>query len=175
MLQTIKKRNSSGTEQLLTVGVCSLYALQLISEYPVLWAFAGVGSLYIALQQQKRFKLNKKWLWGIIGLLMIPALINAWAAPGSAEVLLTRVQDFFGTSFGGGTYAAPIDLIFNSARGIYIFLLLIAAWQGWQSYQQSDETGAFVRNMLYSLLVIFAVDVFSTFVVPGSTGTGGTT
>ncbi len=153
-------------ESKLIVGVCSLYALQLIAEYPDAWIGLGLGALTIAIQTQKWIKRRPKWGYVLLGIILVPCLINWWATPGSAEVLLTRVQTFFSSSFGGESYGSAIDLIFNSARGFYIMLLLIAAWQGWQSYQQQDEMGAFVRNMLYSLAVVFSVDVFSGFVVP---------
>ncbi len=153
-------------ESRLIVGVCSLYALQLIAEYPDVWIGVGLGAVVVAIQSQKWLKIPKRWGYLLLGIILVPALINWWATPGSAEVLLTRVQQFFSSSFGGESYGSAIDLIFNSARGFYIMLLLIAAWQGWQSYQQQDEMGAFVRNMLYSLAVVFSVDVFSGFVVP---------
>ena len=166
LTKTDKNWASKQKESKLIIGVCGLYTLQLIAEYPDVWIGVGLGALVIAIQNQKWIKNRKKWGYVLLGIILVPVLINWWATPGSAEVLLTRVQGFFSSSFGGESYGSAIDLIFNSARGFYIMLLLIAAWQGWQSYQQQDEMGAFVRNMLYSLAVIFSVDVFSSFVVP---------
>lgn len=161
---------SAGADRLAIPVVCSLYVLQLLCAYPYLWAGAGIAAIYLALKEQKWLKM-RRWAWIPIAIFLIPVLLNIWAEPSHA-ILLQRLQDFMVDEFGGaggteGTdYVEFIDMIISSARMIYIIFLMIAAYQGWQQFQQSEELGSFVRSMVYSLGIIFSVDVISTFILP---------
>ncbi len=99
LVNPLKKNPKPKGETLLTVGVGCLYGLQLIAEHPDFWVFTGLGAIYVALSSQKWVSINKKQLWVIRGLIMIPLLLNLWANPSHAAFL---TQDFYLCSANSG-------------------------------------------------------------------------
>ncbi|MGH2414519.1 MAG: hypothetical protein ACRDEA_12710, partial [Microcystaceae cyanobacterium] len=164
-----EKDFASKKDQLYIFALMGLYILQLLANNPSLWVFVGIGAGCIAFQDLPLPKLHKRVLLVGLGLVTVPLLLSVWAEP-SGAVLLTRAQNFFATNFSGGgdgnSYVTLINMIFNSARVVYIIFLAMAAWQGYQDFRQNEEMSSFVRVMAGSLLGVFSVDIVSTFIVP---------
>jgi hypothetical protein len=107
--------------------------MQLLVHEPSLWPFAIIGVAFVLLGSSKLSPSQKRWGYVVGGLLILPALFFLWTTHAHA-VLLQDVQDFFVRSFGSvgssdsgdgegsGGIADLINLIFNSARGIYKLL-----------------------------------------------------
>jgi hypothetical protein len=180
MLLQALVRSSFGSraDTLLVFGIAVLYILQLLVHQPELWPFAINGIAMVLLSGSKQLSPAQK-RWGYVGLggLILPALFFLWTTHAHA-VLLQDVQDFFVRSFGSvggedggdgegsGGIADLINLIFNSARGIYIIFVVKAVWDGWQDFRQQEELSAYVRIMLGSLLGIFSIDLIGGLVIP---------
>lgn len=179
MLLQALVRSSLGSraDTLLVFGIAILYILQLLVHQPELWPFAIIGVATILLGSSKLSPAQKRWGYVGLGGLILPALFFLWTANAHA-VLLQDVQDFFVSSFGSvggedggdaegsGGITDLINLIFNSARGIYIIFVVKAVWDGWQDFRQQEELSAYVRIMLGSLLGIFSIDLIGGLVIP---------
>lgn len=157
-------------DQLLATSMATLYLMQLQIAYQESWFFIGIGAFFWGLGKQQFSSSLKKFLIAILSLMLILLLLNTWSEPASA-VFLSRLQDFFSSSFGqnagaGEDFKNLIDLICNSIRAIYLIFLAGAIIQAWQDHNRGEEMSTYSRIFIGSLVGVFGFDVISTFIIP---------
>ncbi len=162
--------------QFFTVGSFVMGTIHLAMDYPPLWGVLGLYGGYLALTEgQMKGKIPNKVVLGGLALLAVPVFIALWETPSHA-ILLSGAQTHFTTLVGAGggdgqTYTNFINLIFNTARGIYLILLAKAGWDGYQDYRQNEEFGTYVRVMAGTLFGVLMIDAITPYVVGGGTTT----
>ena len=94
-------------------------------------------------------------------------LVNGWAEPSHA-ILLTDAQTFFTnnlTTAGTASQATAVNMIFNVARGLYIFYLIIAVVGAWQTAQRDEDWVPVIKVPVMSLLAIFGLDIMTGLII----------
>jgi hypothetical protein len=94
-------------------------------------------------------------------------LLNTWADPSHA-ILLTDAQTFFTdqlTTTGTASQTTAVNMIFNVARGLYIFYLIIAILNAWNSARQDEDWVPVIKVPVMSLLAIFGLDVMTNLII----------
>ena len=161
---------------LLFSALIACFAINSAMHQPSLWAIILAAILWGGFYQGARQRsLQKKVLRGLFfvgGILLAGGLLlNGWAEPSHA-VLLSGAQDFFSTqltSSNDGSQTTAVNLIFNVARGLYIFYLVIAILNAWNSARQDEDWIPVIKVPVMSLLAIFGLDIMTALVIPGAT------
>lgn len=184
-----KPTGSSRSEQVAALGVVVLYVVQLMYHHPSLLGIVAALSLYLGLsylsEHPPKISLGR-WQLGVIFqnqlalrigliLLFIPLTINYLAEPSHA-VMLSQLQTFMtdtlfanaGVDGNAANYDSFVDFTINTLRAIYIFYLVAMAFQGFQQLRQNEGLSSAVQTALYSLVMVFAVDLVCLLVLPAA-------
>jgi hypothetical protein len=164
------KSSNNFSNLLLFSALIILFAIDTAMHHPSLWGFIALAAVW-GVASHKKLSLSrshKRWLLLGLSLVVLPSLlINAWADPSHA-LLLTDAQDFFAdqlTTSGTASQTTAVNLIFNVARGLYIFYLIIAILNAWNSARQDEDWVPVIKVPVMSLLAIFGLDVMTNLII----------
>ena len=147
-----------------------LFAIDTAMYHPSLWVFITIAVFWGIVSQIKWYPIRspQRWLLGgltVVGLLLV--FLHGWAEPSHA-ILLTDAQTFFVdnlTTADTESQATAVNMIFNVARGLYIFYLIIAVVGAWQTAQRDEDWVPVIKVPVMSLLAIFGLDVMTNLII----------
>jgi hypothetical protein len=177
MVTNPPNRNGKSLSQLsnllLFSALIALFALDTALSHPSLWGFIALAALWGRLRLVNyRFKVKKSFrllpfAFCLLTCLGLPLLLGGWAEPSHA-ILLTDAQTFFTnnlTTSGTASQATAVNMIFNVARGLYIFYLIVAVVGAWQTAQRDEDWVPVIKVPVMSLLAIFGLDVMTSLII----------
>jgi hypothetical protein len=164
------KSSPNFSNLLLFSALIGLFAIDMALYHPSLWGFIAIAVVW-GIASQKKLSLSrtsKRWLLGALALVGLPLLLlNSWADPSHA-ILLTDAQTFFTdqlTTEGTASQATAVNMIFNVARGLYIFYLIVAVVGAWNTAQRDEDWVPVIKVPVMSLLAIFGLDVMTNLII----------
>lgn len=153
----------------LVLSTLVLLCIDILVCYPSTAIYFVFGVVAMGLSQVKFLHSKRKIACLMLALVGGFLFINTWVEP-AHSILLSNVQTHFSSILSQGgddsaTYAKMTDMIFNTARVMYVIFLLFVTWQGFRNFQQGEEMSELVRMGVYSVVAVLAVDVVSQFVI----------
>lgn len=163
----LKKENAN---PLLFFGVIILFIVDQTLYHPSMWPFVGVGVVY-ALLSQFKLPLSKSYRRGVIaclGVAVLSMLLISSTAEPSPAILLSDAQAFFSSKLataGNASQGTAVEMIFNVARGLYIFYLIVAVVAAWNTAQRDEDWLPVIKTPVMSLMGIFSIDVMTNMII----------